>query len=188
MVGGVNLYSYAGNNPVSFDDPYGLCPWCIGAALGAAVSGTIQVAANVAQGRPATENLGSALIAGAVVGGTFGAAAPEATAAFGARLAFGGATAATTAGATGSAGAAAAGKIPFAGFQDWGRNVVQWGSKASGAIEAAENMTAEMAAKIDPAKVQAAKTFYENAVANGKGGDAAAARAQLMQKILDLQK
>lgn len=26
LAGGVNLYSYAGSNPVSFDDPYGLCP------------------------------------------------------------------------------------------------------------------------------------------------------------------
>ena len=26
MAGGVNLYAYAGNNPVSFSDPFGLCP------------------------------------------------------------------------------------------------------------------------------------------------------------------
>jgi len=96
----VNLYSYAGNNPISFDDPYGLCPWCIGAALGAAVAGTVQVAANIAQGQPLDHNLGQSLLVGAVVGGSFGLAAPEATAAFGARLAIGGATAAT-AGATG---------------------------------------------------------------------------------------
>jgi RHS repeat-associated protein len=34
LAGGANLYAYAGKNPISFDDPYGLCPWCIGAALG----------------------------------------------------------------------------------------------------------------------------------------------------------
>ena len=28
LAGGVNLYAYAGNNPVSFSDPYGLCPGC----------------------------------------------------------------------------------------------------------------------------------------------------------------
>lgn len=49
-------------------------------------------------------------------------------------------------------------------------------------------MTVEKAAMLDPAKVQAAKAFYENAVANGKGGAAAPARVELMQKILDLQK
>ena len=29
MAGGTNLYAYAGNNPVSFSDPFGLCPPCL---------------------------------------------------------------------------------------------------------------------------------------------------------------
>jgi RHS repeat-associated protein len=29
LAGGVNLYGFANGDPVSYDDPYGLCPWCV---------------------------------------------------------------------------------------------------------------------------------------------------------------
>ena len=43
MAGGTNLYAYAGNNPVSFSDPFGLtaessCPPCIAIAIGVGIA------------------------------------------------------------------------------------------------------------------------------------------------------
>ncbi len=34
LAGGINLYQFNGNDPATYDDPYGLCPWCIGAVTG----------------------------------------------------------------------------------------------------------------------------------------------------------
>ncbi len=34
LAGGINLHQFNGNDPASYDDPYGLCPWCIGAVTG----------------------------------------------------------------------------------------------------------------------------------------------------------
>jgi hypothetical protein len=34
LAGGLNLYGFAGGDPVNFSDPFGLCPACVGAALG----------------------------------------------------------------------------------------------------------------------------------------------------------
>ena len=34
LAGGLNLYGFAGGDPVNFDDPFGLCPWCVGALIG----------------------------------------------------------------------------------------------------------------------------------------------------------
>jgi RHS repeat-associated protein len=35
LAGGLNLYGYAGGDPVNLSDPAGTCPWCIGGAIGA---------------------------------------------------------------------------------------------------------------------------------------------------------
>ena len=67
-MGGVNLYGYAGNNPVSFDDPYGLCPVCAAAAAVAVGSAIGSVAyrafRNHQAGRPLTSGLGTAALTG----------------------------------------------------------------------------------------------------------------------------
>lgn len=56
-VNNLNPYSYGYNNPVSFDDPDGRCPWCVGAALGALTDYGLQVAGNLIEGK----DLGDAL-------------------------------------------------------------------------------------------------------------------------------
>jgi hypothetical protein len=129
--------------------------------------------------RPLRTNIVRNIAIGAGVGASFG---------FGWQaVAARAATSAVAAEAT-AAGTVAASKVPFQGFQEWGGTVVGWGQNAAGAAKAIAEMTVEKAAMLDPAKVQAAKTFYENAVSNGKGGAAAPVRIELMRRILDLQK
>ncbi|WP_156900409.1 DUF6443 domain-containing protein [Flavobacterium filum] len=53
----LNPYSYGYNNPVSFDDPDGRCPWCIAAIKGAAQEYATQVIGNLIEGK----SLGDAL-------------------------------------------------------------------------------------------------------------------------------
>lgn len=48
-------YAYSWNNPVTFNDPDGNCPWCIGAVIGAALEYGTQVTLNVAKGGFTTE-------------------------------------------------------------------------------------------------------------------------------------
>ena len=79
-------YQFSGNNPSTFNDPSGKCPWCLGAIIGAAVEYGTQVATNLAQGKSLGESLtdvkgGQILIAagaGALSGG-LSALAPKTT-------------------------------------------------------------------------------------------------------------
>ncbi|RMG91888.1 MAG: hypothetical protein D6706_17755 [Chloroflexi bacterium] len=87
-----NRYSYVFNRPTNYSDPSGNCPWCIGALVGAVVGAAAdygyQVHQNMHSGMSLTEALTTdidvgeiavAAGAGAVVGGTLGAAAPAVT-------------------------------------------------------------------------------------------------------------
>jgi RHS repeat-associated protein len=97
----------------------------------------------------------------------------------------GGAATAATVGTTGTGVVAAASKFPFQGFVEWGHRV--WGVGTEGARAALQNMTVEIASKLDPAEVRAALQFYQRAVELGKGGATAPVRVELMQTILRLQ-
>lgn len=73
----LTTYQFSGNNPSTFNDPDGKCPWCWGAVIGAAVEYGTQVASNLAQGKSLGTSLtdvdGTAIIisagAGALTGG-----------------------------------------------------------------------------------------------------------------------
>jgi uncharacterized protein RhaS with RHS repeats len=65
IAGGLNLYGYANGDPINFSDPFGLCPWCIGAVVGFLVEG----AAQVVTGDYSLTRLGAATALGAASGG-----------------------------------------------------------------------------------------------------------------------
>ena len=97
LAGGLNAYGFAGGDPISFGDPFGLCPWCVGAAVGAALGGGGKAIYNYLNDRPLGEGVLGYAAAGALVGAGAGAlaarfgvaaaasAAPAVPAAFSAR-------------------------------------------------------------------------------------------------------
>jgi RHS repeat-associated protein len=77
---------------------------------------------------------------------------------------------------------------PFKGFPEWGRDTVKWGSGAKEAASRAAEITAQEAKALDAAKVLEAKSFYEAIFREFPSNAAAKARAELMDKILKLQR
>jgi hypothetical protein len=65
LAGGMNLYGFAGGDPINFSDPFGLCPWCVGALVGVAFEGATQLISGDLNG----EALGAAFIIGGISGG-----------------------------------------------------------------------------------------------------------------------
>lgn len=70
----LNPYGYGYNNPVSYDDPDGRCPWCLGAIVGAATDYGLQVAGNLIEGKSLGKSLtdvdGKSIAFSAVSGAT----------------------------------------------------------------------------------------------------------------------
>src|SRR5690606_19072872 len=62
-------------------------------------------------------------------------------------------------------------RVPFKGFQEWGRPL--WGRNVEGAQKAVESMTPEVAKTIDPEKARQALEFYRQAADGGRGGETA---------------
>jgi hypothetical protein len=70
----LNPYGYGYNNPVSFDDPDGKCPMCVGALVGMATDYGIQVGINLIQGKSIGDSLTDVDGKQILVAGALGAA------------------------------------------------------------------------------------------------------------------
>lgn len=78
-------------------------------------------------------------------------------------------------------------EIP-SGLADFGRNAVQWGSGFRDALSRASNITPQEAARISPGQAAAARDFYNGALTYDPYNYTAAARIQLMERVIGLQK
>ncbi|MEM7414559.1 MAG: RHS repeat-associated core domain-containing protein [Gemmatimonadota bacterium] len=77
IAGGLNTYGYGGGDPVNYSDPMGLtpvCPWCVGALLGAIAGMGVEAGAQLLTG----EFNGPAIAIAGAAGGAAGAAATTA--------------------------------------------------------------------------------------------------------------
>ena len=72
--GGINAYAYAQANPIMSADPNGLCPWCIGAAIGGLLDLGIQLAQNGGNFSCVSWGQVAGATAMGAVGGGFGSA------------------------------------------------------------------------------------------------------------------
>jgi RHS repeat-associated protein len=75
--GSVSTYAYTDENPVNYSDPTGNCPWCVAAAVGAAIGGASAGFTAYLQGARAQDIVVATALgagAGALSGFTFGAA------------------------------------------------------------------------------------------------------------------
>jgi RHS repeat-associated protein len=80
-------YQYAYNSPVQYNDPYGDCPWCIGALVGAAIGAAVEYGSQVYDNYQSgmtisnamTTNIDGAKIGGAAVRGLITGAVATAT-------------------------------------------------------------------------------------------------------------
>jgi hypothetical protein len=156
----------------------------IGGGIGAmAGGGTGGTAGAVGAGAPTG---GVMAIPGAVLGATAGAVKGATIGIVAGGIA--GSAVGSVACMTGGTGGGSGGgpKVPFEGFQEWGRPL--WGRGVEGAKDAINRMTRDLALRIDPEKAQMAREFYREAEAAGKGAEAARFRQMLMDRILQLQR